>query len=133
MKYPYRHVLVVDDDVDTAENLSGALERWLHCRVRTAYDGTDAIELAALQRPDAVVLKADLPGVSGAETAAVLRRLFRRTPPKLIAYGNAHRHREPRPAAAFDAWLEGPSDLRALLAELVEERPEPRAEQAAGA
>jgi len=133
MKYPYRHVLVVDDDVDTAETLAGALQRWLHCHVRTAYDGTDAIEMAALQRPDAVVLKADLPGVSGAEVAAVMRRLFRNTRPKLIAYGNINLE-GPLPAGTtFDAWLAGPVELRALMTELMDERPSYHAEHAAGA
>ena len=85
------------------------------------------------ETPEGLIVVADLPGVSGAEVAAVMRRLYRRSYPKLIAYGNAHRHREPRPGTVFDAWLAGPVELRALMAELMDERPSYHAEHTARA
>lgn len=120
MKYPLRHVLVVDDDTEAADALARVLQHWFHCEVHAAYDGADAIELAAQHRPEAVVLKADLPGVTGAEVAAVLTRLFRQARPKLIAIGSDHaaRNGAARRAQVFDAWLSEPLDLRALMIEL---------------
>ncbi|HEV8690752.1 MAG TPA: response regulator [Ideonella sp.] len=125
MKYPLRHVLVVDDDTQAADALAGVLQRWFHCQAHAAYDGADAIEQATQHRPDAVVLKADLRGVTGVEVAAVLRRLFRQARPKLIAIGAGphERHRGRRAPPVFDAWLGEPLDLRALMNELGGEWP----------
>ena len=125
MKHPLRRVLVVDDDTEAADALAGILQRWFHCQVHAAYDGADAIEQATQHRPDAVVLKADLRGVTGLEVAAVLGRLFRQSRPKLIAIGAGphERHRGQRAPRVFDAWLGEPLDLRALMNELGGERP----------
>ncbi|MFD3923026.1 response regulator transcription factor [Streptomyces sp. NPDC058595] len=64
-------VLVVDDEPDLAEVLSGALsgEGW---QVRTAADGASAVETARTFRPHAVVLDWMLPDMDGLH---VLRRL----------------------------------------------------------
>jgi DNA-binding response OmpR family regulator len=125
MKYSLRHVLLVDDDTEAADALARVLHQWFHCQVHIAYDGADAIELATVHRPDAVVLKANLPGVTSREVASVLRRLFRRAPPKLIAFGpDAHDpHRLGQRNGAFDAWLSEPLNLRALMVELSDDRP----------
>jgi len=64
-------VLVVDDEPTIAEVVSRYLERAGY-RTRVAYDGVEALELVAKQRPDLVVLDLMLPGVDGLE---VMRRL----------------------------------------------------------
>jgi two-component system, OmpR family, response regulator ResD len=64
-------VLVVDDEPTIAEVVSRYLERAGY-RTRVAYDGIQALELVAKQRPDLVVLDLMLPGVDGLE---VMRRL----------------------------------------------------------
>ncbi|MFE4579495.1 response regulator, partial [Streptomyces chartreusis] len=64
-------VLVVDDDPDLAEVLSGAL-RYEGWQVRTADDGASAVAAARELMPDAVVLDVMLPDADG---FAVLRRL----------------------------------------------------------
>ena len=64
-------VLVVDDEPTIAEVVSRYLERAGY-RARIAVDGVEAIESAARQRPDLVVLDLMLPGLDGLE---VMRRL----------------------------------------------------------
>jgi two-component system response regulator ResD len=64
-------VLVVDDEPTIAEVVSRYLERAGY-RARIASDGAAAIEAAAAQRPDLVVLDLMLPRIDGLE---VMRRL----------------------------------------------------------
>jgi two-component system, OmpR family, response regulator ResD len=64
-------VLVVDDEPTISEVVSRYLERAGY-RTRIAADGGQALELAAAQRPDLVVLDLMLPGLDGLE---VMRRL----------------------------------------------------------
>src|SRR5437588_3553862 len=64
-------VLVVDDEPTIAEVVARYLERAGY-QTRIAYDGVEAIEAAASQRPDLVVLDLMLPGIDGLE---VMRRL----------------------------------------------------------
>ncbi|MFZ0041183.1 MAG: response regulator transcription factor [Solirubrobacteraceae bacterium] len=64
-------VLVVDDEPTISEVVSRYLERAGY-RTRIAADGSQALELAARQRPDLVVLDLMLPGIDGLE---VMRRL----------------------------------------------------------
>jgi two-component system, OmpR family, response regulator ResD len=64
-------VLVVDDEPTIAEVVSRYLERAGY-RTRVAADGVQAIEAAAHQRPDLVVLDLMLPKLDGLE---VMRRL----------------------------------------------------------
>jgi two-component system response regulator ResD len=64
-------VLVVDDEPTIAEVVARYLERAGY-RTRVAADGLAAIEAAASNRPDLVVLDLMLPGIDGLE---VMRRL----------------------------------------------------------
>jgi DNA-binding response OmpR family regulator len=64
-------VLVVDDEPTIAEVVARYLDRAGY-RTRVAADGVQAIEAAARQRPDLVVLDLMLPGIDGLE---VMRRL----------------------------------------------------------
>jgi DNA-binding response OmpR family regulator len=64
-------VLVVDDEPTIAEVVARYLERAGY-RTRVAGDGPSALEAAASQRPDLVVLDLMLPGLDGLE---VMRRL----------------------------------------------------------
>jgi DNA-binding response OmpR family regulator len=69
-------VLVVDDDESVGDVVAAYLAR-AGLEVRRAADGIDALEAAAAERPDIVVLDLMLPGVDGLE---VCRRLRRRQP-----------------------------------------------------
>lgn len=67
-------VLVVDDNVDSAESL-GAMLRLMGNQVRTAHDGPSALEEAARFIPNVVLLDIGLPGMDGHEVARRLRLL----------------------------------------------------------
>src|SRR5437660_163434 len=66
-------VLVVDDDRHIADLIKLHLEREGY-RVEVAHDGKSALEKAARDRPDLVVLDVMLPGKSGLEVCQEIRR-----------------------------------------------------------
>jgi len=67
-----RRVLLVDDNVDQATMLAGALQE-LSYSVQTAHSGPDGLKLAQQWRPDVVLLDIGLPGMDGYEVARRLR------------------------------------------------------------
>jgi len=66
-------VLVVEDERDIAALVSYHLTREGY-RVRTADNGTEALDVVASDRPDLVLLDLMLPGFSGYDVLAELRR-----------------------------------------------------------
>jgi CheY-like chemotaxis protein len=117
---PQRCFLVVDDNADAAEALAAWLRLATDAKVLIATDGAEAIELTIDNRPLAVVMDVDMPGVGGIDAVHVLRRLFKGRPPCLIALtGLAGDQRERLLAAGFDAYLGKPVDVDRLL-ELLE-------------
>jgi PAS domain S-box-containing protein len=66
-------LLIVDDNRDAADSL-GMLMRVLGNEVRIAYDGPEAIGIAADFRPAAVLLDIGLPKMSGYDVARELRK-----------------------------------------------------------
>lgn len=67
-------ILVVDDDVDTCENLSDIFTNFGH-EVSTAHNGRDALRQASEQRFDVVLLDLRMPGMDGLELSRELKRL----------------------------------------------------------
>jgi PAS domain S-box-containing protein len=67
-------VLVVDDNVDSAETLTTLLKMSGH-DVRTAFTGPTALDLAVAFLPDVVLLDIGLPELNGYEVARRLREL----------------------------------------------------------
>jgi len=115
-------VLVVDDNVDSAESMALLLSLDGH-DVRTAFDGPDALKVAAAFQPEAVLLDIGLPGMDGYEVAKQMRALPGLQKALMIAvtgYGQAD-DRARSKAAGFDHHLVKPVDpeiLSALLASL---------------
>jgi CheY-like chemotaxis protein len=68
-------VLIVDDDSSTRTFVAHVLER-VGIATRLASTGIEALELAAEQRPPAVLLDISMPGISGYETCHELRELY---------------------------------------------------------
>jgi two-component system chemotaxis response regulator CheY len=66
-------IVIVEDDAGMAAALEGALSEAGY-RVERAADGATGLRLAHATRPDLVVLDINLPGMSGFEAAACLRR-----------------------------------------------------------
>jgi PAS domain S-box-containing protein len=66
-------VLVVDDNVDSAEGIARLIRRRGYT-VSIAHDGPDAINAARILRPHFVLLDIGLPGMDGYEVASKLRK-----------------------------------------------------------
>ncbi len=112
---PGCRVLVVDDNVDAAESLAMLL-RLSGYDVRTANDGSAALEAARAFHPEAVVLDVGLPGMDGYEVARRLRREPGAEGLLLIAltgYGQEEDQRRSA-RAGFDHHLVKPADPIAL-------------------
>jgi two-component system CheB/CheR fusion protein len=113
-------VLVVDDDVDTAQSLALLLRLFGH-ESHAALSGASALASARQLAPDVVFLDLLMPEVDGFEVARQLRQQSLPRKPVLIAltgYGDdAYRRR--CADAGFDFHLlkpVEPEDLRQLLA-----------------
>ena len=111
------HILVVDDNHDSAEMLAEILRLWGHA-VHVADEGLGALRLAAQHSFDLVVLDIGLPGLDGYQVARRLRS--ESTVARIIAlsgYGDAE-HRRMADEAGFDGYLVkpvDPSELREVL------------------
>ena len=114
------HVLVVDDNIDSADIMARLLRMSGH-DVRTAYSGPAALETAATFVPDVVFLDIGLPGISGYEVARRLRQNPRLKTVKLVAmtgYGN-EADRQLAKEAGFDKHLVKPVDFPTVKSLLI--------------
>ncbi|MFO0951464.1 MAG: PAS domain S-box protein [Isosphaeraceae bacterium] len=111
-----RRVLVVDDNADTLRGTTRLLGRRGHI-VFTAQDGPTALAAAREHRPDRILLDIGLPGMSGYEVAAELRREFG-DQPRLIAVSGYAQESDRRRAreSGFNHHLAKPVNLEALVA-----------------
>jgi signal transduction histidine kinase/ActR/RegA family two-component response regulator len=110
-----RRVLVVDDNLDSAETLGTVLEIAGH-EVWLAHDGEEALVLVERHRPEAVLLDIGLPKLDGYEVARRLRLDPGNDGILLVAvtgYGKEE-DRDRGRLAGFDHHLVKPVDLEAL-------------------
>jgi signal transduction histidine kinase len=110
-----KRLLIVDDNTDSARSLAILQSRLGH-ETRTAFSGTEALEVAAEFKPHIVVLDIGLPGMDGFEVARQIRALPDLSDVFLIAmtgYGSAESRAEGH-KAGFDAFLVKPIDLGEL-------------------
>jgi two-component system CheB/CheR fusion protein len=115
-------LLLVDDNVDTAESLAMVLRLSGH-EVEVVHDGPRALEAAQARRPDAVLLDIGLPGMSGYEVARHLRQQGHGPAPRLIAmtgYGSDADRQRSKEAGLADHLVKpvDPARLEELLAML---------------
>jgi CheY-like chemotaxis protein/nitrogen-specific signal transduction histidine kinase len=97
--------LVVDDHTE-ARRIIGALAETLGWQVRLAASGAEALQLAAQQAPDVVLLDWVMPGMDGWQTAVRLRQ--RLGPKPLILMVTSHdRDRLAQRSAVEQALLDG--------------------------
>jgi len=111
-----RRVLVVDDNVDSAESLAMLLRLGGH-EIETAYDGFQAVAAAERFLPDLILLDIGLPGMDGYEVATRIRESSAGRELVLIAvtgWGQEEDRRRSR-EAGFDAHLTKPVDMAALV------------------
>ena len=116
-------VLVVDDNIDSAETLAAFLRMSGH-EVRTAYDGPAALAVVSEWRPDMVLLDIGLPQMDGYQVASVMRqnpKLQGLVIVALTGYGNEADHIRSQ-TAGFDHHLVKPADLSKVLEIVVSAR-----------
>jgi CheY-like chemotaxis protein len=115
-------VLVVDDNVDSAESMAVLLRLYGH-EVRLAHDGEAALEEARSFKPDVMFLDLSLPKMDGYEVARRLRQEPATSGMTLVAmtgYGHEEERRRTQ-EAGFYSHLVKPVDfdlLRELLSSL---------------
>lgn len=112
-----KRVLIVDDNVDTAEAMARLLGRAGH-DTSVVHNGTDALQRARLEAPDAVIMDIGLPEMDGYEVARRMRGEDWRQGGVIIAvtgYGQAEDRRQAI-EAGFDHHLTKPVDMEQLKA-----------------
>ncbi len=112
-------VLLVDDNVDSAQTLALLLEMNGYA-VQLAYDGLSAVEAAIAYRPDVALLDIGLPGLDGYQTAQRIREQAQLEGTVLIALTGYGRDtdRERSKQAGFDHHLVKPArfdEIEAIL------------------
>ena len=123
---PPAKVLVVDDNVDAAEAIATLLQ-FSGYHIDVAHDPHSALETAARERPDLVLLDIGLPGMTGYEVAQRMRDSSGGRRTKIVAltgYGQEQDNEQAK-AAGFAAYLVKPVDadqLTALVNRLTDER-----------
>jgi CheY-like chemotaxis protein len=118
-----QHILIVDDNVDSADSLATVLGLKGH-RTWTAYDGPTALEAARAHRPGFVLLDIGLPRMDGYEVARRLRQTPDLRGVVLVAmtgYGQDEDRRKGQ-EAGFDYHLVKPVDLTELAKILAKSR-----------
>jgi len=109
-------ILVVEDNHDAAESLAVVLRLMGH-NASVAYDGEEAISLAADFRPQVTLCDVGLPKMNGYDVARALRRQPGGESMVLIAvtgWGQEHDKRQTK-AAGFDRHMVKPVDVQALI------------------
>ena len=110
-----RRILVVDDNLDSAESMALMLKLSGH-DVATAHDGMEGVKLAQEFQPDVALLDLGMPKLDGYEAARSIRQQPWGQDMMLVAltgWGQAEDKRRSR-EAGFDAHLVKPVDFDAL-------------------
>ncbi len=111
------HLLVVEDETPTRLLLALVL-RGAGYRVSEAADGNEALRILHDDPPDLVLLDLLLPGISGFEVCAAVRRSADRDVPVLVvtAHGSAENRRTAFACGASDVVTKGISNAGLLEA-----------------
>jgi len=114
-------ILIVDDNVDSAEMLSMLMDYHGHA-ARIATTGRDALRLAGATAPDVVFLDIGLPDMSGYEVAAELRKIPGLQQARFVALTGrgAEADKLSATAAGFDHHLTKPASIERLIEILAE-------------
>jgi PAS domain S-box-containing protein len=113
-------ILVVDDNVDTAQSLAQLLKLYGH-ELHVAHTGQKALQMALAEKPDVVLLDIGLPGMDGYQVAKHIREHEELAGTRLIAVTGYGREsdQERSSQSGFNQHLVKPVDpakLQALLA-----------------
>jgi two-component system response regulator PhoP len=112
------HVLVIEDEERLANNLAKAISKNAGFVVDVALDGEDGLHLATSGVFDAIILDLMLPGKSGQEVLAGLRRTGDKTPVLVLTAKEDKASIIALLDSGADDYLPKPFDLGELLARL---------------
>jgi DNA-binding response OmpR family regulator len=112
------HVLVIEDEERLAHNLAKAILKNAGFAVDIALDGEDGLHLATSGVFDAIILDLMLPGKTGQEVLAELRRTGDRTPVLVLTAQDEKSSIIALLDSGADDYLPKPFDLGELLARL---------------
>lgn len=116
---PKKTILVVEDDLDTADSLKVKLEAQGY-HVLTVYDGLQALDMARKVTPGLVILDVMVPGLMGYHVCRLLKfdERYRRIP-IIILTGKVDREsREISTKAGADIYMTKPFEMKDLLTEV---------------
>jgi two-component system CheB/CheR fusion protein len=122
-----RRVLIVDDNVQAADNLGRLLSDVLGQDVQVVYDGASALDLAHSFRPDVVLLDLEMASMDGYEVAMKLRQPQESRAVFIVAvtgWGQEDDRRRSR-ETGFDLHLVKPVTAKQLKAVLADLEPKP--------
>jgi len=113
-------ILIVDNDVSSADSLEHMLRELGYSRARVAYSDRAALTIAEEFRPDVVLLELNLLDMGGYELARLLRQHAQSQELRLIALTSSREHadREFARSVGFERYLLKPigvADLADLL------------------
>ena len=110
-----RRILVVDDNADSAETLALLLNLDGN-ETRIAHDGLEAVQAAAVFKPDVMLMDIALPKLDGYQVARKVRELPCGSEIMLVAVTGSGEESDRRDshAAGFDAHFLKPVDYAAL-------------------
>lgn len=111
-----RKILVIDDDLDTAQTLAVLLRHMGH-EVGFAITGESGLQMAREMQPEFVILDLGMPGLNGYEVARRLREDLGLTTLRLIAITgmDGEEHRACTRSAGFELHLTKPVDPVPIL------------------
>jgi|HubBroStandDraft_1064217.scaffolds.fasta_scaffold274989_2 CheY-like chemotaxis protein len=109
-------ILVVDDDVESADSLAAALQSAGYGEARVAYSGATALTLAGAFLPTVLLVDLDLPDMSGHDVARLLSQHPKLPNLRMIALTASSEHpgRELAREAGMERYLSKPVDPAAL-------------------
>ena len=110
-----RRILIVDDQPDIADMLGLLLES-MGQKVRVAYGGDNAIEIAHERRPQVAFIDLSMPGISGAEVANRLRQEFSPSQLTLVALSGYSADHPAAQGMQFEHYLLKPATYETIVA-----------------
>lgn len=113
-KQPKGNILVVDDDVESANSVAGLLGAE-HYVVATASDGVEALARVAEAPPDVVVTDLNMPNMGGMELLAAVREKYAGIPVIVITALTDTEHAVAAMRAGAEDYVTKPVDFDALL------------------
>jgi CheY-like chemotaxis protein len=110
---PVLHVLIVDDDKDTADSFASLFKLWGH-EATAAMTADAALDSVRRFVPDLILADVAMPRASGLKFAAMLRQMPEHRTTRLIAVTGMQGYRDACVQAGFDDFLLKPVNIDEL-------------------